>query len=473
MNQVKQGRSRVSRWWILGGLGAVLFAFVVVMGAFLPIWVVQWLGGKDFQRLASQQVSSLLRTEGDFEPFEWSSFSVYTSGFQSRAGAAGPCLWNIREIRTEVSPRLLLDRILRFPEITIGKLSLQTGSNASPVREATPLNSPAAGPSAEIFRDVQIGKVEVRDFQIAPSAKTGGWGASGITALLQPSKQTTTFSLAHGEIQTPLSWLGQVNLVEAKGRYVDPSIFLTSLSVKAKSGGSLEMSGEFVPGAVPQAKGRISWDRWTVPGGKIGVGLFEIPASMSGDFVLQEWRKGGPVGNGRVQLVDARLEPGRGSETILGILGLLTGEPRLRGCPLTTAKASWALQPGLYDVNQIIAEAPGLLRAVGQIQVRGESLSGRIELGLEGDLGRKVNALTGGECFARLENGYSVQSIQISGTLSSPRNDLEPKLKGALTRTAIRAGAQILEKATGAQGSGDAAGQAVNVLKSLFGPASK
>jgi hypothetical protein len=124
-------------------------------------------------------------------------------------------------------------------------------------------------------------------------------------------------------------------------------------------------------------------------------------------------------------------------------------------------------------VNQIIAEAPGLLRAVGQIQVRGESLSGRIELGLEGDLGRKVNALTGGECFARLENGYSVQSIQLSGTLSSPRNDLEPKLKGALARTAIRTGAQILEKATGAQGSGDAAGQAVNVLKSLFGPAPK
>jgi len=473
MNQGKQGRSRVSRWWILGGLGAVLFAIVVVMGALLPIWVVQWLGGKEFQRLASKEVSSLLQTEGDFEPFEWSSFSVYTGGFQSRPGAPGPCLWNIREIRTEISPRLLLDRILRFPEITIGKLSLQTGINVSPVREATPSNSSAAGPSPEIFRDVQIGKVEVRDFQVAPSAKTGGWGASGITALVQPSKQNTTFSLAKGEIQTPLSWLGQVNLVEAKGRYVDPTLFVTSLSVKAKSGGNMEMSGEFVAGAAPQAKGRISWDKWAVPGGKIGVGLFEIPASMSGDFVLQEWRKGGPVGNGHVQLVDARLEPGRGSETILGILGLLTGEPRLRGCPLTTAKASWALQPGLYDVNQIVAEAPGLLRAVGQIQVRGESLSGRIELGLEGDLGRKVNTLTGGECFARLENGYSVQTIQLSGTLSSPQNDLEPKLKGALARTAIRTGAQILEKATGAQGSGDAAGQAVNVLKSLFGPAPK
>jgi hypothetical protein len=473
MNLGKQGRPKGGRWWILGGLATGLVLLSLAIGTLLPIWVAKWLGGKEFQRLASQQVSSLLQTQGDFEPFEWSSFSVYTGGFQSRPGAPGPCLWNIREIRTEISPRLLLDRILRFSEISIGKLSLQTGINASPVREAIPSNSSAAGPSAEIFRDVQIGKVEVRDFQIAPSAKTGGWGASGITAHVQPSKQTTTFSLAKGEIQTPLSWLGRVNLVEAKGRYVDPTIFLTSLSVKAQSGGTLEMSGEFVPGAVPQAKGRILWDRWTVPGGKIGVGLFEIPASMSGDFMLQEWRKGGPVGNGRVQLVDARLEPGRGSETILGILGLLTGEPRLRGCPLTTAKASWALQPGLYDVNQIIAEAPGLLRAVGQIQVRGESLSGRIELGLEGDLGRKVNALTGGECFDRLENGYSVQSIQLSGTLSSPKNDLEPKLKGALARTAIRTGAQILEKATGAQGSGDAAGQAVNVLKSLFGPAPK
>jgi hypothetical protein len=233
------------------------------------------------------------------------------------------------------------------------------------------------------------------------------------------------------------------------------------------------MSGEFVPGAVPQAKGRISWDRWAVPGGKIGVGLFEILASMSGDFVLQEWRKGGPVGNGRVQLVDARLEPGRGSETILGILGLLTGQPPLPGIAMTTAKASSALQPELNDVNQIIVEAPGLLRAVGQIQVRGESLSGSIELGLEGDLGRKVNTLTGGECFARLEDGYSVQSIQLSGTLSSPENDLEPKLKRAIATTGLRTGVRILEKATGAQGSGDAAGQAVNIWKSFFGPAPK
>jgi hypothetical protein len=320
---------------------------------------------------------------------------------------------------------------------------------------------------------VQVGKIEIRDFQITPSSGTSGWGAKGIFAQIKPSKQKTDFTFQHGFIQTPLNWLGEVSLVEAKGRYAEPTLFLTELSLKGKSGGSMDMSGEITPGTTPQAKGRVSWEKWPIPGGKIGVGLFEIPASMSGEFVLQEFRKDGPVGKGQVRLVDARLEPGKGSETVLGLLGLLTGEPRLRGCPLTTAKASWFMQPNAYDITEIVAEAPGLLRAVGQIQIRGQGLSGRIELGLEGDLGRKVNALTGGECFARLENGYSVQSIQISGTMDSPRNDLQPKLTAALTRTAIRTGAQILEKAAGAQGSGDAAGAAVNVLKSLFGPAPK
>ena len=473
MNQSQQAHKGSSLRWILGG-GVVLLVIIgVALAAFLPVWVVQWLGGKDFQRLASQQVSSLLQTEGDFQPLEWSSFSVYTPGFKSRPGAVGPWIWDFQDIRTEISPRLLLDRILRFSEITIGRLAIQSGSNVTIPREVSPAPASREGSSAELFRDVQVGKIEIRDFQITPSSGTSGWGAKGIFAQIKPSKQKTDFIFQHGFIQTPLNWLGEVSLVEAKGRYVEPTLFLTELLLKGKSGGSMDMSGEVTPGSTLQAKGRVSWEKWPIPGGKIGVGLFEIPASMSGEFILQEFRKDGPVGKGQVRLVDARLEPGKGSETVLGLLGLLTGEPRLRGCPLSTAKATWFIQPNVYDITEIVAEAPGLLRAVGQIQIRGQGLSGRIELGLEGDLGRKVNALAGGECFSRLENGYSVQTIQISGTMDSPRNDLQPKLTAALTRTAIRTGAQILEKAAGAQGSGDAAGAAVNVLKSLFGPAPK
>jgi len=473
MHQAYQGHSRGARWWILGGLAAALLVLAVVVGALLPIWVVRWLGGEDFQRLVSQQVSSILKTDGEFEPLEWSSFSVYSPGFSSHPAAPGPWLWNIREIRTEISPRLLFDRILRFQEITMGSLEIKPGRSTVLPSEMNSRSASSSGSGGDLFRDVQIGKIEVLDFRLRPGVTTSGWGIQGTRVVVKPGKQKTEFTLQNGEILNPFPSIGRLDLLMAKGRDVDPTIFLTEMEIKGKNGGTIQISGEGAPTSPPTAQGRISWENWPVPGGRIGVGLFDVPATMSGEFSLREWRPGGPVGSGQVRLVDARLEPGKGSETILGLLAALTGEARLRGCPLTTAQATWDLQPGVYDVREILAEAPGLLRAVGRVRVDGQNLNGQIQLGLEQNLGQKVNALTGGECFTRLEGGYLYQSIQISGTLNQPKNDPQPRLTMALTRTAIRTGAQIFEKAAGAQGGsgGDAAGQAVNVLKTLFGPA--
>lgn len=456
-------------WWIFGGTVGLLGLLAVAGAVFLPILVTQWLGGDQFRRIASQQLSQLLRTEGELQPLEWSSFSVYSGGFASRADAPGPWLWEMREVRTEVSPRLLLDRILRFSEISIGELKISPGTRPAMAPVEAPPATPAERSSPDLFRDVQVGSVEIRALQLGASPATDGWGVRGLQASLQPGKQQTVFSLREGEIATPLAWVGNLQLASAKGRYTDPTIYLTSLDAKSPNGGTLQLSGEYAPGPAPRAQGRLTWDRWAIPGGKLGIGIFEIPARMSGDFVLQELRPGGVVGQGQVRLVDARLEPGPGSETILGLLGALTGEPRLRGCPLTTATAQWSMQPGIYDVNQILAEAPGLLRAIGRVRIAGNALSGQIQLGLDRNVGLKVNALTGGECFRREEDGYLYEPINLSGTMDNPQNDLKAKLTSAMTRTAIRTGAQILEKAADSQGGGDAAKAAGQILNSLFG----
>jgi hypothetical protein len=121
-------------------------------------------------------------------------------------------------------------------------------------------------------------------------------------------------------------------------------------------------------------------------------------------------------------------------------------------------------------VTQILAESPGLLRAIGQARVNGNDLSGRIELGLEQSLGSKVNFLTGGECFRRAEAGYLYETIHLSGTLEQPQNDLQAKLTSAITRTAIRTTVDILQKATGNTDPNTPAGAAGQILKSIFGP---
>jgi hypothetical protein len=468
MAESKLGR-KSPLFWFLVGFPAVLVVLGVLGAVFLPIWVTRWLGGDQFRQLASRQLSFLLKTEGDLQPLEWSSSSVFSGGFISRAGAPGPWLWELRELRTEISPRLLLDRILRFSEISVGELSLTPGTKPSLAPLELPAPAQGEKASSDLFRDVQIGSVEIRAIQLKPSTASSGWGVRNLQASVQPSKQQTVFHLRGGDIITPLAWLGTVQLGTAKGRYTAPTIFLTSLDAKSPAGGTLQLSGEYTPGMAPRAQGRATWERWSIPGGKIGVGLFDIPARMSGEFILQEMRPGGPVGQGQVRLVEARLEPGPGSESILALLAALTGEARLRGCSLTTAEAKWSMQPGLYDVTQILAEAPGLLRAMGQVRVTGQNLSGQILLGLERNVGSKVNAMTGGECFRREEGGYVYETINLSGTLNNPQNDLKAKLASAIARTAVRTGAQILEKAAGSQGGGDATKAAGQILNSLFG----
>jgi len=437
----------------------------------LPGIIQTWLGGDDFRKLASDQLSSLLQTEGELQPLEWSSFKVSSAGFSSRPGATGPWRWEIEGMHTEISPRLLLDRILRFPQISITSLRLAPGTRPGvALPEKTP-TAPGASGSPDLFREVQVGSVEIASFQVDPGPANAGWGVKGIRISAQPTPARTDFLVQEGEILSPLAWLGNVRLKSAEGRYTPPTLFLNSLKVNSPQGGELRLSGDYTPGPKAKVQGQASWENWPIPGGKIGVGLFEIPARMSGDFVLQELRSGGPVGQGQVRLVGARLQPGQGSQTILGLLALLTGDNRLQqGAPLTTATAQWSMQPGVYDVNRIVAEAPGLIRTFGQVRVTGQSLAGQIQLGLERGLGAKVNGLTGGECFRREENGYFYETINLSGTLDRPQNDLERKLTAAMTRTAVRTGVDILQKATGNTDPNTPAGAAGQILKSIFGP---
>ena len=472
------GVKRNGSWWKLFMGGLLALSLLVSVGfLLLPKLVYRWLGGEKFRQLASTQLSSVLKTEGELAPLSWNSFTVESDGFSSRSDAAGPWLWKIDKVRTGISPMLLLDRILRFPEITVGEVNLAPGlkpNSLPPAVQPTEAKPAEKKSSADLLKEVQIGKIMVGRFSLAPCAQTEGWGVRGIQAVIQPGVKGTEFNLKGGEILCPIEELGIVSLEQMQGRYTDPQITLSRFSARSKGGGKITASGQFILGKNPQGQGQFNWENWEIPGGKIGVGLFEIPAKMSGEFQLQEVQPGGPVGQGAARLVGARLEPGQGSQTILGLLGLLAGDTRLqRSNPLSKAQAQFSVQPGMYDVKRIEAEVPGVLRVVGQVRVTGNNLAGQLQLGLEQGLGAKVNNLTGGECFRREENGYLYEPVNLAGTMERPQNDLEPKLKAALKRTAVRTTVDIIQKATGNTDPNTPAGAAGQILKSFFGPAPK
>ena len=64
---VKRGSGK-KKLYIFGGLLIAGVILLVLIGALLPIFITNWLGGKDFQKIASEQASSFLKTEGISNP---------------------------------------------------------------------------------------------------------------------------------------------------------------------------------------------------------------------------------------------------------------------------------------------------------------------------------------------------------------------------------------------------------------------
>lgn len=496
----RQKRNRLL--WILAGVFGGLLVLTVLAAVFVPVLVTRWLGGDQFRQLASRQLSAILKTEGELQPLVWKSFSVYSGGFASRPGAPGPWLWDIQAIRAEISPRLLLDRILRFSEITLEQLQIRPAlAPGTAFLGGTAEESlDSSGKSTELFHDVQIGKIEIRSADLEPSRATGGWGVRAVRAVLRPAETQTEFELHGGTVLHPFPWLGSLKIRSARGNYIPPTVFLTSLQIVSSLGGGLSISGEYTPGKQTGPLGTVQWSDWPIPQELSSLGIAKIRGKMHGRFTSEPSNVSGISGKGQVELVDSvfQVAPSvratlknfqSANETLrwvtsqsvglntstFDVLSGLADDPRWTGARLSSAKADFQISSTGWGLNNLELEAPGFLRIRGQIRVQRQNLGGQIFLGMDPKLGRKINEFTFGRCFRQMESGYLVEPVELSGTLQQPQNSLAPKISSAAQQRAAQQAAQtvgaVLQKISGDQpGSSSPAGTAGQILNSLFGP---
>lgn len=461
---------------ILGaGLGLFLFG-VIVLAALTPQWLVRWLGGDEFRKLASEQVSNILGTQGEFTPLRWSSFSVYSESFTSQKNAPGPWIWNLGGLRAEISPRLLLDRILRFPEISIESVTLFSGSANTPTfpEKCKDRSSSGTGFSkSSLLKGVEVGKLVLQSFTLQPSQQTQGWGISNALVSITPQNQRIDFLVQKGQIAHPFPCLGSISLEQAKGRFLTPVVYLTELSLLSSTGGRVTITGDVSLDKPPIGHAQFSWEHWEIPGKLVGLGMYVIHSQCSGEFQLVKWKGNFIQGQGTVNLQNARIEPVPGVDSMLGFLAIITGEPALRGCALTKASADFVVQGQDITIKNLDIEASGLLRVRGEIRIFDKSLDGNLTLGLRRNLGAIISTASGGELFRIEEDGFLCEPVHLTGTLENPNNDLDAKLKAGAIRGLVRTGAQLLEKAAGVNGQGsgqDAAGQVLKGIRSFLAP---
>jgi hypothetical protein len=269
----------------------------------------------------------------------------------------------------------------------------------------------------------ELGRFDVRkaDFRFGEIQSTGQ------SLVIQRVSGGYDIESRGGSVSIP----GLPPLAHAQGRireregvfYFDDARFFLS------SAGSLVASGN----TGPNARLTLNWDGVPVESLPFPVLAKHLDGTTQGQATLDAqgiWR-------GKISFTGARLQDLPFLKNVASFLG----DPAWSRPQLHKLSADFEWNAGNLTLTNLVVESSGLARIEGRaIIAHGGELSGQLELGLDPNT---LKLLPGARetLFAATRNGWYWSPVQLSGTLSDPKENLSPRLAACL------AGAVLLNKA--------------------------
>ncbi len=385
-----------------------------------------YLHSEGFRKLLSEETGRAAGVAGEFAPFRWDGLAVRTEGFRAE-GSGTVARLHAEGLVTEVSLAGVTRGVWELHGTDVGRLDVEldvTRDDAAP---------PAGGEAAEkqteskrsrwLPRKVEIHGLDIRNASLAARTGKGTATARGMSAKVEREgpREAYRATIRGGSIHLPQEWMPEIRLGEARLRYQDGSVFLTSADASAWGGGRLELAGE--------------WDgasrAYSLEGSAKGIQCGELlnetwsrrlTGEISSTFVVN----GGTAGT----TATGTLRLDQGVLTALPVLDALAAYAdtrRFRVLTLNEARADWHWRNGELKLSNLRMAAEGLMRLEGDLTIRGKELDGLFMLGLApGILSRIPGAET--EVFIAGERGLHWSPVRITGTIDDPREDITERL---------------------------------------------
>jgi hypothetical protein len=391
-----------------------------------------YLHSDGFRRLLSDKAGAAAKVTGDFTPLRWDGLAVDTDAFQ----ATGQGI--VRELRldglhTEVGVGGLRRGVWEIRDTRVRRvevsLDVTKGAEAAMTPVARAGKITPAGPAGKhgwLPREFELHGMELGEVAVRARLDQGLVSASGLRVGVEPSggKRSYGVEIAGGAIQLPFRLLPEIRLDQARLRYQDGTVFLTSLSAAAWNDGRLAASGE--------------WDRETrkfaIEGDISGVKCEEVLSEnwakrligeIGSDFTADN-HSGKPAARGRLAVRNGTLT----ALPVLDALAAYADTRRFRMLALSEAHADWRWEKDIIELTDIVIASEGLARLEGRVLIRGRELEGTLRLGLvPGTLASIPGAET--DVFAPGAHGMLWAPLRLTGTLDKPKEDLTDRLIAA------------------------------------------
>ena len=452
-------------WALLALVVLALVAVVVARAIF-----TRYLHSEAFRKTLSEGASHALNaSEADFSPLDFEGALVYSQNFHARRNDGGG-FSNIDadQVRANFDWHGLLKHTVQIDELTMQRLVVTpplagaVPSSVEPATESTP--APLGQQGAGWKVDLRKAVIEQANWQW--SAAPAG-GVENTALALTPDGQGGWNIAAQGGTVRQKGW-PDLHLDSSSLRWQSPTLYINSASlhdglstvnltgsVETRREMNLKASFEGVdvqPFLSPDWRQRVS--------GRLS-GQADIEAPLDESFA-----SGGTVATGEgsaarqvtvsgsLSMQDARLT----ALPVLDEIGVFTHTQRFRQLDLTRVTAAFKRTPGRVEVTSMIAEAAGLIRVDGHYTIENGMIQGTFQVGVTPET---LQWIPGSEeqVFVDTHDGYRWTTMNLSGPVGHPDDDLTPRLTAA-------AGGTVIKSVEGA--AGEVKKAAEGVLDSLL-----
>ena len=433
------------RWRRILVWTAAAAAALGVIGWLVLAWMLNsYLRSDAFRTLVGQKTSAFLHADGQYMPFHWTGFSVYSDGYLAR-GEPGAPFRELRagQIRAEFQPQGVLHHAWQIDDLTIQRLEIRLGRP----EETASIPPAAARPSRRswIPDRLELRRTQIQQVDLSWSASGHTGNVRQVRATIEPEDRAWVATGYGGQLRQP-GW-PLLNLDHVRLRYQPPELFITDGQLTLGESENLSVGGQvsFAPDSALDLQVKFS-----------GVGITP--------FLPEDWRarlKGLATGEARIRgrldqaesitatgnlsLTAAQLE----ALPVLDRIARFTRTEQFRRFMLQKASAHFVWTKPKLAVDRLLLESEGLLRVEGACVVEQGNLDGRFQVGVTPT---SLRWLPGSQTrvFTVERDGYVWAPVHVSGPLDNLQEDLSQRL-------IVAAGADVIDgvKGTVEQGAKD------------------
>ena len=419
--------------WICLGLGVASLVVLYFVGTFL---LNSWLRSEAFRVFLNKKTSAVFHADGEYQPIQWSGFSVYTDGYSAMGNAGSPFSeLRAEQIRAEFNPQGVFHRAWQINDIQVQHFKMGLASMRSAVTELTPAQSASASapePSSWIPNRLEIRHVQIQQADLNWMFAGGAGGLQEMRVTLEPDEEALRGSATGGRLFQ--AGFPTLKVDHLRVRYQHQDLFITDALFKLGESGAINLSGQV---------------------GVNRTGALELQTSFTGisttQFLPEDWRAklhgnaagetsvSGTMGDpdsfqasGKLSLNNAQIE----ALPILDKIAAFTRTVQFRRFTLHTATADFKWSKTKCAVSNLILESQGLIRVEGGFVVEHGNLNGSFMVGVTPT---SLRWLPGSQerVFTQERAGFIWTPVQVSGPLNALQEDLSPRLLNAVKEEVI------------------------------------